>query len=122
MITVSHEKDRVVVALPTRTNDVLLTTGEAEVFEHALRDCAGRAEKEPTTLLTGEVWEVQVVSYDRRVAMRVRPPLSCPAGRAAVMPMPVAAARALADRVQFVRQQAAYGVRFERAKHKRKVG
>lgn len=109
MVRVSHNGDKVIVDLGDRVRDVLLTCGQAEDLEQALRRLANVAELAAPELVRGEMWDVKVESYDGCVAVRFVPPF---AGNATRVPIPFDVARKLADLVRFKREQAAYRMRF----------
>ena len=110
MIGVTQKDDKVMILLPSKRRDVLLTCGEAEKFVEALEQFADTADRGRPTLVRGERWEVGVQSYDGYVAVRFLPPSP---GYVDRVPLPPAVARALAERVRFKSQQAAYRMRFE---------
>ena len=109
MAAVFAENDWVVVDLGSRRRDALLACGDAHGLAAALRHFAAQAEKAAPTLARGERWECKVQSYDGFVALRLFPPH---VGAPSRVRLPPAAARALADRVEFKAQQAAYKVTF----------
>lgn len=115
-VLVYQEKDRVILDLGGRRRDVLLGMIEAERLAEALDLGANGAELSHAAgdraLMVGEVWDVNVRSYDRKVAIRFTPPVGSASTR---VPVPFAAARKLAGLIRFARQQAAYGIRFETA-------
>lgn len=110
MFAVRCQGDKVVIDLGGRRRDLLMSCGAAEEFENALRQKASEAERAPPELVKGEVWGARVESYDGYVCVRFTPPLG---GNPTKVPLPPAAARRMADLVQFKRQQAAYKMRFE---------
>lgn len=110
MLRVLHEGRNVIMDLGSSMRDICLSPLEAERLEFALRDNADRAEKEQPTLFKGEIWNMRVLSFDRKVVIRVWPPLGV---TTAVIPLPIEIARKMADQIRFCIQQAGYGVRFE---------
>jgi hypothetical protein len=110
MFRVEVEGDKVVLALGRKTGDLLLSCGQAEHLSAALRAAAALTEKEPPSLVKGEVWDLKVESYDGKVALRFFPPVNntAPLGQ---VPMPPAAARKSADAVDLKRRQAEYKMR-----------
>jgi hypothetical protein len=106
-VTVSQDRDRVVLGLTGRKRDVLLDCGAAEELVWQLRGRAAKAEKEPPTLCT-EIWGVQVESYDGFVALRFAPPF---VGRYDKVRLTADTARRLADLVEFKAQQARWKCR-----------
>jgi hypothetical protein len=113
MITVACERDIVIIHLGSRQRDLLVTCSEAEKMTHALRKMANQAEASARmglhALYRGESWECRIDSYDGVVAIRFFPPQQSTTAR---VPMSVTAARAIADRIEFVRQQAEYKMKF----------
>ena len=109
MFSVGHEEDLVVIDLCGRRRDVLMSCGEAERFAVALEKNAALAELGDPALVRGEPWEAKVESYDGAVAVRFYPPT---VGAPERVRMPAAVARAMAARVRFKAQQAAYRMRF----------
>lgn len=113
MLKVFVEKDLVILDLSSRMRDVLLTCSDSETLENTLRMGARSAELNReaglTSVFLGEPWGAKVLSFDRRVTIRFIPPLSSTATR---VPLSPEAARALSDQIKFVREQAAYGIRF----------
>ena len=109
MIGVTVEGDRVVLLLLGRRRDVLVSCGEAEKLADALRRGANTAENAKPTLVRGERWEACVESCDGVVGVRF---LSPEPGYPQRIPLPPQVARALANRIRFKAQQAAYRMRF----------
>lgn len=109
MIGVTVEGDKVVLLLPGRRRDVLLSCGEAERLVLEVGSRVPTAESAPPSVYRGEVWDVRVESYDGYVALRFIPPSP---GFPDRVPLPPAAARKLCEIVTFKRQQAAYKMRF----------
>ena len=104
------EKDKVILDLGGRRRDILMTCGEAEKFAFTLELGANSADLAPSEVVKGERWEIEVQSYDGRVACRFHAPGP---GYPRCVPLPPAMARRLAARVRFKAQQAAYKMRFE---------
>jgi hypothetical protein len=109
MFYVYQEGDKVLLDLKQPVRDILLTCGQAEVLENELRQKADLAELATPEIIKGETWDLKVESYDGLVAIRIIPPFGVRTDR---VPLPSAAARKLADMVQFKCQQAAYKMRF----------
>lgn len=107
-MTVSQDKDRVVLGLTGRRRDVLLDCGAAEELVHQLRGRAAKVELGPPTLVT-EIWGATVESYDGFVALRFSPP---GVGGIDRVRLTADMARKLADLVEFKAQQARFKMRF----------
>jgi hypothetical protein len=108
VLTVRQEGDKVILDLGGRRRDVLLTPLAADDLAEALEAAADRAARAPAELFRGERWSAHVTSFDRKVALRFTgPDLGLPDR----VPMPAAAARALAAKVRENATWAGYGMR-----------
>jgi hypothetical protein len=105
---VSSEGGRVVIDLGGRRSDLLLSCAQAERFAGALRLAASEAELAPPSLAKGERWACKAESFDGLVAVRFFPPS---VGAPERVPLTPEAARALADAVDWKRQQAEHKLR-----------
>jgi hypothetical protein len=108
MVSVSAEGDKVVLDLHGRRRDVLLSPLDALRLADALDEKAAGAERAAPELVRGEVWNVHVTSFDRKVALRFTPPLGVTCGR---VPMPAGAARRVAELLRSNAELAGYGMR-----------
>lgn len=113
MVKVYHDQDYVILALDAKRDYIALTCGQAEELENALLAKAADAGREEPSINQGRPWGCKVVSYDGMVGIKFFPPFGARCDR---VPLPPKAARALAGRIAFCRQQAAYKMRFEFAK------
>ena len=110
---VFRERDRIILDLGGRRRDVWLGWKAAEETVSLLRAFAAQIDDwlafNPPSLLT-QAWRASVVSYDGVTWIRFVPESpGCPER----VPLTAKAARALADRIEFSSQQAAYKMRFE---------
>lgn len=108
MLSVSQERDRVILDLHGRRRDVLLPCDVALRLAEALETAADLAEREPPTLIRGERWGCQVESAYGQVCLRFTPP---DLGNPERVPLTAAAARKLADVIRFKEEQAEHRLR-----------
>lgn len=107
MVGVSAEGDLVIIDLKTRRTDVLLSVAAAEEFARALRVKAAEAMLGEPQVRTGKQWELQIQSYDGKVALRF-----LTAEPASVVRVDAVTARKMAGKVDFEAQQARHKMRF----------
>lgn len=116
MIKCFAEKDRVILDLCGRRSAFGFDWRTAEPLVIALRDDAARVEDYLKThqpsIATSE-WDVKIQSYDGGIWFQVKSSIPGAPDR---IPMPPEMARKMADRIEFVCQQAAYRMRFEFAR------
>lgn len=108
MIDVFQDRDRIILDLHGRRQDVLLPCDAALKLAEALEAAAGLAELEPPTLFHGDKWRCQVESAHGHVCVRFHPPGP---GLADRVPFTVVAARKLAEVLRFKADQAEAGLR-----------
>jgi hypothetical protein len=108
VLTVRQEGDKVLLDLGGRRRDVLLTPLAAADLAEALEAAADAAARAPAKLFRGEPWGCHVTSFDRHVALRfVGPDVGLPER----VPLPPAAARRLAAKLEENASWAGYGMR-----------
>ncbi len=92
---VFSEKDKVILELGRRGNSFLISCSDALDIAANLDFHAGYAEKEPKSLIKGEVWDVKVESFDGQVGFHFTPPYQ-KVGNPSIVPMPPNVARSVA--------------------------
>lgn len=109
MLKTFSEKDHVIIDLCGSRTEVLLSCDEALRFAEGLDTAAAEADLYfPKSLNRLQRWDCYIVSFDGKVALRFTPPSLGLPNR---VPMPTAAARAIAERIRYEESFAEYRTR-----------
>lgn len=114
MITVEVDRDKVLLVSDSKKKDWLLTCDQAFKIAIALETGATEIEKEPPSVIKGELWACRVESFDGLVAIRIEGP---ELGSSYKVPLPCSVARKLADIIKFKAQQAEHKMRIVMETH-----
>lgn len=111
MLKVFSDGNKVILDLCGRKRDVLLSSVQADELAGSLDQHSLVAEKEPPELIKMEIWNVYVTNYDHKVVMQITPP----AGEVVTnrVPMPVGAARQIAELLRTNADMAGYGLQIK---------
>lgn len=110
-VSVTSDRDHVIVDLHGRRRDVLLSCDAASIMADALEQHATDAEvieRTNPSVFKGEPWGVRCQSFDGAVALRFDPPGP---GNPSRVPMPPRVARQLAAKLRFERSFAEHRAR-----------